>query len=134
MSEEEATVNADGTTTFESSAEDAEVPPADDPPVPVDTDYEPPPMGGDGADFDDAAGAGADFDDAGGGGEEGFDMPPPDFEDAAEEVAKGIDPAVYLIVAAVIAALLYYFFVLRKSNDDGEDDFFSILDGDKVNE
>ena len=53
---------------------------------------------------------------------EGFD------EDTAEEVAKGIDPAIYLLLAVILGGFLYFLYV-RKSRSD-EDDYFS--DYDKV--
>lgn len=88
MSAEEATVNPDGSATFE------------EPPVTED------------------AGAGA-------------DEPPIMDEEKVEEIAQGIDPAVYLLIAVVIFGALYYFFVYRKKKDDS-DSFFAELDGDKV--
>mmetsp|Transcript_13453 Transcript_13453/g.22928 ORF Transcript_13453/g.22928 Transcript_13453/m.22928 type:complete len:305 (-) Transcript_13453:212-1126(-) len=91
---EEATVNPDGSTTFEDA--------------------------GDGAD---SAGAGA-------GGEE---MPEMD-ADAAEEVIKGTDPALYLALAVVGFIVIFVFLQMRKKRKNAEvDDFFSNLDGDKFN-
>jgi len=90
MSAEEATVNPDGSTTFEE-----------------------PPVTGD-------AGAGA-----------GADEPPNMDEEKLEEIAQGIDPAVFLLIAVAIFGALFYFFVYRKKKDDA-DSFFAELDGDKV--
>jgi hypothetical protein len=91
---EEATVNPDGSTTFETPG----------------------------------AGAGA------GGGEEQFQgdaggVPP---EEVMEEIVKGTDPALYLLIAVALVGFAYYWFIFRKKNDEEEDDFFSNLDGDKV--
>lgn len=100
MSAEEATVNPDGSTTFEQE------PPA----------------------TEDAGGA-----DAGGaGGDETPNMDEETFE-KAEEIAQGVDPAVYLLLAVIFFGALYYFFVYRKKSDDSEA-FFSELDGDKVSQ
>lgn len=87
---EEATVNPDGSTTFDS-----------------------PPGGGEGFD------------------QETFDTPPLD-EDTMEEVAKGVDPAIYLIIAVVVFIVVYIFFVKKKKEEEDADGFFSNLDGDKV--
>ena len=89
----EATVEADGTTTFET-------PPSD---------------------------ANGTF-----GGEESFNetMGETPEEDMAE-AAKGIDPAMYLIVGAIVVVLLF-FILRRKKSSEGDDDFFANLDGEKV--
>jgi hypothetical protein len=62
---------------------------------------------------------------------------PEDIPDDAEipvevigEVAKGIDPALYIFALVVIVIGLAIYFRSRK-NDEG-DDFFTELDGDKV--
>ncbi|KAL7541529.1 hypothetical protein ACHAXR_011002 [Thalassiosira sp. AJA248-18] len=93
---EEATVNPDGSTTF------------------------------------DDAGGGADdipnMDDAGAGAEGATD------EEAAEEIIKGIDPALYLALALIASVALFFFFQMRKKRKNADvDDFFSNLDGDKFN-
>jgi hypothetical protein len=87
---EEATVNADGTTTF------------DTPPI----------------------------------NEEAFnateqDFPPEDAEEIFEEVVKGIDPAIYLVLFVLIVGIVYFF--MSRRNKKEEDDFFSELDGEKFN-
>ena len=91
---EEATINPDGSTTFDDV----------------------------GAGADDSAGA----DD---------DMPNMDgAEEAAEEIIKGTDPALYLALALVAFAIIFVFLQLRKKRKNAEvDDFFSNLDGDKFN-
>lgn len=62
--------------------------------------------------------------DAGADGTEGV------FEETMEEVVKGGDPAIYLVLVAILLGLLYFVYK-RKSRDD-EDEFFSNLDGGKV--
>lgn len=52
-------------------------------------------------------------------------------EEAFEEVAKSIDPAIYLLVAVVIF-LVGFVIYQRKKKEEDEDDFFSNLDGEKV--
>ena len=106
MSAEEATINPDGSATFD-----------EEPPIAADD-----------------AGAGS----AGGaGGESTFeDEPPPTMDEETmnekiEEVAQGIDPAIYLLVAVLILGALYYFFVYRKRSKNS-DSFFAELDFDKV--
>jgi len=63
--------------------------------------------------------------DAGADGTEGV------FEETMEEVVKGGDPAIYLVLVAILLGLLYFVYK-RKSRDD-EDEFFSNLDGGKFN-
>lgn len=76
--------------------------------------------------FDDAGGA----DSAGAGAE---DMPNMDGE-AAEEIIKGTDPALYLVLAFGLIIGIFLFLQLRKKKKNAEvDDFFSNLDGDKFN-
>jgi hypothetical protein len=70
----------------------------------------------------------------GGGGEES--TMPPVMDDAQgepmmEDVVKGIDPAIYLLLAVVLLAALYFVYARKSRSDDG-DDFFSNLDGEKV--
>ena len=100
---EEATINPDGSTTFET-------PPGGDP--------------------DAGAGGGPE---AGGGegfetppGAEGEEIP------IMEEIEKGIDPAFYLIGATIVIVILYYFFVLRRKSNDDDDDFFANSEDNKV--
>ena len=64
---------------------------------------------------------------------DGNEVPPTEGaeEELLEEVAKGIDPAIYLLIAVVIVAALYYLFFVRNREKE-DDDFFSSLDGDKV--
>lgn len=94
---EEATVNPDGSTTFNDASGGA-----------------------------DSAGAGG-----GGGGE---DMPHMDAGQAAEEIAKRTDPALYLALAVIAFIAIILFLQLRKKRKTAEvDDFFSNLDGDKFN-
>lgn len=78
------------------------------------------------------------FDDAGGGADDSAgadDMPNMDgAEEAAEEIIKGTDPALYLALAVVAFAIIFVFLQLRKKRKNAEvDDFFSNLDGDKFN-
>jgi hypothetical protein len=74
------------------------------------------------------------FETPGAGGEEQFQgdaggVPP---EEVMEEIVKGTDPALYLLIVVALVGFAYYWFILRKKNDEEEDDFFSNLDGDKV--
>ena len=90
---EEATVNPDGSTTFESDA---------------------------------GAGAGAE----------------PDFEEgfaegagaeSAEEIVKGTDPAIFLVLGFLVCAVLYYLNYQRNKKKQMEREaFFYDMDGDKV--
>lgn len=91
MSTEEATVNADGSTTFE------EAPPATDEGTFNATEQEAPPFE----------------------------------EEILEEVVKGTDPAVYLLVGVALLVVVWFFFFRSKKKE--EDDFFSDLDGEKFN-
>jgi hypothetical protein len=52
-------------------------------------------------------------------------------EEAFEEVAKSIDPAIYLLIAVAIF-LIGFVIYQRKKKEEDEDDFFSNLDGEKV--
>lgn len=52
-------------------------------------------------------------------------------EETMEEVVKGTDPAIYLLLAAILIGV-FYFLYLRKKKADEEDEFFSNLDGEKV--
>lgn len=105
---EEATVNPDGSTTFES-----------DP--------------GAGADFAEPAGEGADADASAEseGFAEGFAE---GAEEAAEEIAKGTDPAIYLVLGFLVVAVLYYLNYKRNKKKQMEREaFFYDMDGDKFN-
>lgn len=99
---EEATINTDGSTTFEGAAsgggDESTMPPVDD--------------------------------SAGGAGTEGY-ADEETMGEAAEKVAQGVDPAIYLLVAVVLLGVLYFFY-RRKVKADEEDEFFSNLDGEKV--
>ena len=110
MSAEEATINPDGTQTMgEDAAADA------------------------GADYADAtadAGAGADDADDADAGEEDFGE---GAEEAAEEVIKGTDPAIFLLLGfALIAGLWFVSWYKKKKEDEESDSFFTELDGEKV--
>eukprot|EP00980_Cylindrotheca_fusiformis_P007530 scaffold1561_cov129-Cylindrotheca_fusiformis.AAC.22 len=59
------------------------------------------------------------------GGEGTFD------EETIKEVAKGGDPAIYLLLVVILLGILYFIYK-RKSRED-EDDFFDNLDGEKFN-
>ena len=99
---EEATVNPDGTTTFESAGADAGAGPESDTFTNTDDAF-------DGAE----AGAGA--------------------EEAAEEIVKGTDPAIYLVLAFLAVVVLYYLNYTRNKKKQMEREaFFYDLDGDKV--
>jgi hypothetical protein len=52
-------------------------------------------------------------------------------EETVEELVKGTDPAIYLLLALVIIGL-FYFLYSRRSKEESEDDFFANLDGEKV--
>jgi hypothetical protein len=52
-------------------------------------------------------------------------------EETMEEVAKGTDPAIYLLLASILIGFLYYLYI-RRSRKENEDEFFSNLDGEKV--
>lgn len=106
MSAEEATINPDGTQTMgEDAAADA------------------------GANYADAGGAADDADDAD-AGEEDFAE---GAEEAAEEVIKGTDPAIFLLLGfALIAALWFVSWYKKKKEEEESDSFFTELDGEKV--
>lgn len=73
------------------------------------------------------AGAGEGFENAEGAEGTGF-------EEAAEEVAKGTDPAFYLAFAFVVAVALYYINYRRNKKKQMEREaFFYDMDGDKFN-
>lgn len=100
----EATVNPDGSTTFDDAAGAGDADPG-------------------GAD---SAAGGEDMPDMGADG--GAD------EAAAEEVIKGTDPALYLALAVAVFFVIFIFLQLRKKRKNADvDDFFSNLDGDKFN-
>jgi hypothetical protein len=52
-------------------------------------------------------------------------------EETVEELVKGTDPAIYLLLALVIIGV-FYFLYSRRSKEESEDDFFANLDGEKV--
>merc|ERR1712127_971914 len=61
-------------------------------------------------------------------------MPDMDAGEAAEEIAKRTDPALYLALAVIVFIAIFLFLQLRKKKKNAEvDDFFSNLDGDKFN-
>jgi len=62
--------------------------------------------------------------------EAGADDIPVFDNDTIQEVAKGMDPAIFLLIAAVLVIGAMLFFSSRKKKDS--DDFFDDLDGDKV--
>ena len=108
MSAEEATINPDGTQTMgEDAAADA------------------------GADYADAGAGADDADDADAdAGEEDFGE---GAEEAAEEVIKGTDPAIFLLLGfALIAGLWFVSWYKKKKEDEESDSFFTELDGEKV--
>mmetsp|Transcript_43639 Transcript_43639/g.92777 ORF Transcript_43639/g.92777 Transcript_43639/m.92777 type:complete len:304 (-) Transcript_43639:156-1067(-) len=73
-------------------------------------------------------------DGAGSAGAAGEDMHDMDAGDGAEEIAKGVDPALYLALAVVAFVAIFLFLQMRKKRRNAEvDDFFSNLDGDKFN-
>ena len=52
-------------------------------------------------------------------------------EETIEELVKGTDPAIYLLVSVILIGL-FYFLYWRRSKEQNEDDFFANLDGEKV--
>ena len=52
-------------------------------------------------------------------------------EETIEELVKGTDPAIYLLVSVILIGL-FYFLYWRRSKEENEDDFFNNLDGEKV--
>jgi hypothetical protein len=112
---EEATINPDGSTTFDDAAAS-------------------------GGDF--GGSAGDDIPDMDGGsssssgtGSDGDAIPDGSSEEpVVEDIVKGIDPALYLALAVAALAILFIYLQLRKKrNNASVDDFFSNLDGDKFN-
>ena len=102
---QEATINPDGSTTFEDASSGGYA----------------------GGPADAGAGAGADssYPDDATSTDDSF-VPPP--------TRGGVDPAVYLALAVLAFALLFaYLQVRRRRKNAGVDDFFSNLDGDKFN-
>jgi hypothetical protein len=74
---------------------------------------------------------GSDGSGAAGGGEEST-MPPIVAEPGIDEqIVKGTDPAIYLLLAAVLIGFLYYLYT-RKAKADAEDEFFANLEDEKV--
>ncbi|KAL7521641.1 hypothetical protein ACHAWX_006314 [Stephanocyclus meneghinianus] len=91
---EEATINPDGSTTFQDPDPTATKPDADDGSIPD-------------------------------------DMPTMD-DESAEEIVKGIDPAIYLALAVVAFAIIFVVLRMRRKRASADvDDFFSNLDGEK---
>jgi len=63
------------------------------------------------------------FDDGGAAGADGESTSEGDFdEEMMEEVVKGIDPAIYLLIAVILGGFIYFLYV-RKSRE--EDEYFS---------
>jgi hypothetical protein len=52
-------------------------------------------------------------------------------KETVEELVKGTDPALYLLLAVAILGL-FYFLYWRRAKEQVEDDFFANLDGEKV--
>lgn len=52
-------------------------------------------------------------------------------EETIQEVVKGTDPAIYLLLAAVLIGFLYFLYT-RKARADAEDEFFANLEDEKV--
>jgi hypothetical protein len=73
---------------------------------------------------------GSDGSGANGGGEEST-MPPVAEPGIEQEIVKGTDPAIYLLLAAVLIGFLYYLYT-RKARADAEDEFFANLEDEKV--
>jgi len=99
---EEATINPDGSTTFNNAAGDT-----------------------DGTDGGAGETGGATGEDSNTTGSD---------EETVEEIAKSVDPALYLALAVLAAGLLFIYSQLQKRRKNADvDDFFSNLDGDKFN-
>jgi len=74
-----------------------------------------------------AGGAGAG--ETGGSGEDNTSS-----EETVEEIAKGVDPALYLALAILVVGVLFIYSQMQKRRKNADvDDFFSNLDGDKFN-
>jgi len=92
---EEATINPDGSATFQDPDSTATKPDADDGSLPDDM--------------------------------------PTMHDESAEEIVKGIDPAIYLALAVVAFAIIFVVMRMRRKKASADvDDFFSNLDGEKV--
>ena len=74
------------------------------------------------------------FEGSAAGGEEST-MPPVEDpmvdEETIQEVAKGTDPAIYLLLTVVLIGFLYFMYT-RKVRADAEDEFFVSLEEEKV--
>ncbi|KAL3906957.1 MAG: hypothetical protein SGILL_009067, partial [Bacillariaceae sp.] len=75
------------------------------------------------------------FEGNGGAGGEESTMPPvedPDMmdEETIQEIVKGTDPAIYLLLAVVLIGFLYFLYT-RKVRADQEDEFFASLEEEK---
>jgi hypothetical protein len=75
------------------------------------------------------------FEGSGGATGEESTMPPvtdPGMEEETlQEIVKGTDPAIYLLLAAVLIGFLYFLYT-RKARADVEDEFFASLEEEKV--
>ncbi|KAG7356001.1 preprotein translocase subunit Sec66 domain containing protein [Nitzschia inconspicua] len=73
---------------------------------------------------------------AGTGGEESTMPPVADTpgmdEETIQQVVKGTDPAIYLLLAVVLIGFLYFLYT-RKARADAEDEFFASLEEEKFN-
>jgi hypothetical protein len=109
---EEATINPDGSTTFDDASASSSG----------------------GGDYGGSAGEDAGSSASSGGGSDAFPDGSSSDEPAVEDIVKGIDPALYLaLIVAAFAILFIYLQLRKKRNNASVDDFFSNLDGDKFN-
>eukprot|EP00529_Nitzschia_sp_RCC80_P029630 CAMPEP_0113487248 /NCGR_PEP_ID=MMETSP0014_2-20120614/25410_1 /TAXON_ID=2857 /ORGANISM="Nitzschia sp." /LENGTH=319 /DNA_ID=CAMNT_0000380937 /DNA_START=193 /DNA_END=1150 /DNA_ORIENTATION=+ /assembly_acc=CAM_ASM_000159 len=110
MSTEEATINPDGSTTYEGGSDDSNtMPPVTD----ESTTGGPADEGFGGTDYDETMGD----------------------DTAGETVVEGgllNDPAIFLLVAAILLGLGYFLYRRRQAAEE-DDEFFSNLDGEKFN-
>ncbi|KAL3762545.1 hypothetical protein ACHAWU_002417 [Discostella pseudostelligera] len=103
---EEATINPDGSTTFDDATASSSG----------------------GGDYGGSAGEDIPNMDAGSSADGSSEEP------AVEDIVRGIDPALYLaLIVAAFAILFIYLQLRKKRNNASVDDFFSNLDGDKFN-
>ena len=115
MSTEEATINPDGSTTYEGDGSD------DGNTMPPVTD-------------ESTAGGGGPADEGFGGTDYDYDETMGDDDAAGEKVVNGgllNDPAIFLLVAAILLGLGYFLYRRRQAAEE-EDEFFASLDGEKV--
>jgi cbb3-type cytochrome oxidase subunit 3 len=101
---EEATINPDGSTTFEHDTTDNTMPPVGE-----------------------SGGAGDD----GGDGSGGFGDDETMGDAAQKAVQSGIDPAFFLLIGVIVLGIVFFLY-RRKAKADEDDEFFSNLDGEKV--